>query len=685
MEPETERPRRFSFQLLCAFLLALFCAGACGQTFTTPNPGPGMVPITGTWQFHTGDDLAWANPAYDDSGWQAIRGDEGWGAQGHPGYTGYAWYRKRIDVAAGKTPLGIFISRTPAAYEVFWNGQRIGSVGSLPPQAHWYVYGNDAVFSLDNEAGAHGVLCLRFWAPPAVTASDPSAGGLRRIQQIGSLSLLRQQSQFLDYSSEHRKLPDNVAATLTCAAGMLSLLFYLRGSRQAGYLGLSLLLLGNTVGAVAGSLLHTLYFVSYQFLNQLDSSGVDIGLWLVLLSAFGLSGSRRWRVVTVIVLAVYLIAQCAEVAMLPFWQHAGPGLLRTDAIATQVYTVLELYPLFLVGFGLAHRRAWRFVPLGLLATLYNSYQPLAIFLIFIRPGMGNSFIQWHLQVGAYNFYLSTLLSWLLILTLVITVVLQQMEEGRRQAHLEQEIRSAQEVQQILIPEKIPSIPGLAVASVYKPASEVGGDFFQVIPPSPDEPGAGTLVIVGDVSGKGLKAAMTVSLIVGTLRTLAEVNSSPAAILAGLNRRLLGRIQGGFATCLVLRLDPGGNATLANAGHLAPFRDGLEWELPSSLPLGLTPHAEYEEVRTRLNEAETFTLITDGVLEARNSKGELYGFDRLATLMRGRPTAEQVADEACRFGQDDDITVLSITREAMTRGPSRAPLSATGLHTLPAAG
>jgi serine phosphatase RsbU (regulator of sigma subunit) len=341
---------------------------------------------------------------------------------------------------------------------------------------------------------------------------------------------------------------------------------------------------------------------------------------------------------------------------------------------------MELYPLLLVGFGLARRRTWAFVPLGLLAILYSSFQPLSLFLDFIHAGMAQRLITWHLQFGNYYFDLFTLLSWLLILALVVTVVLQQLQEGRRQAHLEQEIRSAQEIQRILIPEEIPSIPGLAVTSVYKPASEVGGDFFQIIPPPPDGPSAGTLVIVGDVSGKGLKAAMTVSLIVGTLRTLAEVNRSPAAILAGLNRRLLGRTHGGFATCVVLRIDPDGTTTLANAGHLAPFRDGLEWELPPSLPLGLTPDAEYEEVRTRLHEAESFTLITDGVLEARNSKGELYGFDRLATLMRERPSAEQVADEACRFGQDDDITVLSMTRET-----NQAPLPVISLHTLPAAG
>ncbi len=284
-----------------------------------------------------------------------------------------------------------------------------------------------------------------------------------------------------------------------------------------------------------------------------------------------------------------------------------------------------------------------------------------------------------MELGTYKFGATTVLSWLLVLTLAVTVVRRQLAEGRRQAHLEGEMRSAQEIQHILIPEEIPSIPGLAVSSVYKPAAEVGGDFFQVIPPDPDDPDAGTLstlIVVGDVSGKGLKAAMTVSLIVGTLRTLADATRSPTAILTGLNRRLLGRTQGGFATCLVLRLDADGTATLANAGHLTPFRDGVEWDVPASLPLGLTADAEYDEVRTHLREAETLTVITDGVLEARNGEGELYGFERVAALMRERPSAEQVAEAACSFGQEDDITVLSVKREVI-REPSRV----NGLRTV----
>jgi serine phosphatase RsbU (regulator of sigma subunit) len=162
--------------------------------------------------------------------------------------------------------------------------------------------------------------------------------------------------------------------------------------------------------------------------------------------------------------------------------------------------------------------------------------------------------------------------------------------------------------------------------------------------------------------------MTVSLIVGALRSLAETTSDPAQILAGLNRRLYGRLHQGFATCLVLRLDPTGACTLSNAGHLPPFLNGQELALPGALPLGLSPIADYEETTVRLAPNDRLTLYTDGLVEARNASGELYGFTRLTQLIATKPDATQAAEAAVSFGQDDDVTVLTLTRDPV---PTRA--------------
>jgi serine phosphatase RsbU (regulator of sigma subunit) len=227
------------------------------------------------------------------------------------------------------------------------------------------------------------------------------------------------------------------------------------------------------------------------------------------------------------------------------------------------------------------------------------------------------------------------------------------EHGQRQTALEQEMRNARAVQQVLIPEEIPSVPGFKIESVYKPAGEVGGDFFQILPTPED----GLLVVIGDVSGKGMPAAMTVSLLVGTVRTLAHYTLNPGEILAAMNQRMLARSHGGFTTCLVLRVDPDGSVIVANAGHLAPYRNGEEAEIENGLPLGLAADVDYPETKLQLEPEEMLTLVSDGVVEARNQAGELFGFERTG-IMSQRP-AEEIAQAAQAFGQEDDITVVTL--------------------------
>ncbi len=241
---------------------------------------------------------------------------------------------------------------------------------------------------------------------------------------------------------------------------------------------------------------------------------------------------------------------------------------------------------------------------------------------------------------------------LFLLTIGLIIFQRFTRITRDQAQAHADLESARSIQQVLIPEALPAIPNLRIESVYHPAQQVGGDFFQIIPVQ-----EGTVIAIGDVSGKGLPAAMNVALIVGTLRTIAEQTSSPALILAGLNRRLLGR-GGGFTTCLVLHILTTGEVTLANAGHLNPYLDGAELELPSGLPLGLTLESAYTEATLTLAACDTLTLITDGVVEAANPQTrELFGFDRTAAIS-DRP-AHEIAATAQAFGQEDDIAVLTL--------------------------
>ena len=156
--------------------------------------------------------------------------------------------------------------------------------------------------------------------------------------------------------------------------------------------------------------------------------------------------------------------------------------------------------------------------------------------------------------------------------------------------------------------------------------------------------------------------MTVSLIVGAVRTLAKFAPQPAQMLAEINERLHGRLQGGFATCIVLLLNPDGTCILSSAGHPAPFLNQRA-DLPGALPLGLDSAESYHQLSLQLHQGDHFSLYTDGLLEARNASGELYGFERLEVLFGKRPSASQASQEAVAFGQEDDITVLTLTRLA----------------------
>jgi serine phosphatase RsbU (regulator of sigma subunit) len=128
------------------------------------------------------------------------------------------------------------------------------------------------------------------------------------------------------------------------------------------------------------------------------------------------------------------------------------------------------------------------------------------------------------------------------------------------------------------------------------------------------------------------------------------------------------MQNGFVTCLVLRLEPSGKCCAANAGHLSPFLNHEEMELPPALPLGLISDGSYENVAFAMAIGDRLTLYTDGLLEARNAARELFGFGRVRSLIATNPDAHAASQAAVAFGQNDDITVLTVTRESAVAEP-----------------
>jgi hypothetical protein len=246
---------------------------------------------------------------------------------------------------------------------------------------------------------------------------------------------------------------------------------------------------------------------------------------------------------------------------------------------------------------------------------------------------------------------------LLIAVIFILLIRRVLLSVRRQRQLALDVKQAQEVQQVILPEHRIVLPGFEIESEYRPALEVGGDFFQIIPHASDE---SLLIVAGDVAGKGLKAGMLVALLVGAIRSTAEFDPEPAAILAALNRRLLGRGDA-RATCLALQIRRDGAVVLANAGHLPPYLNGVPIEIEGSLPLGLIQDLECSVLEFQLSASDRLLLVSDGVPEATDEQRRLLGFERVLELLRSQPTAAQIAEAAQAFGQEDDISVISVTR------------------------
>ena len=298
--------------------------------------------------------------------------------------------------------------------------------------------------------------------------------------------------------------------------------------------------------------------------------------------------------------------------------------------------------------------ALQFLFMGLLAHFFPD-APRAVQLNPAEIGRLHSRLAF--DAGAIN--LSIVLGYVGFVYVSVSEARKYLRTQTEKATLEGEMAAAHEIQRVMVPENLPPIRGYAVESVYFPAEEVGGDFFQLMCLKSGR----TLIVIGDVSGKGLRAAMIVSMIVGMLCTLSGFTEEPAEILDELNRRLCSRTHGGFATCLAVCLDNGGRLTLANAGHPTPYLNGSEIPFAGSMPLGLVETASYSQTNLEIGVGDRVVLLTDGIPEARNQQGALLGFPKVAALLREGANVRTVAEAAQHFGQNDDLTVISIARTA----------------------
>src|SRR5215207_1412544 len=258
---------------------------------------------------------------------------------------------------------------------------------------------------------------------------------------------------------------------------------------------------------------------------------------------------------------------------------------------------------------------------------------------------------------------------------VLEATRQRLEQERiERERIEQELQLARSIQQASLPKEVPSLQGWQISPYYHPAREVGGDFYDFHLLSEDRLG----VVVGDATGKGVPAALVMASARSMLRAVAQVSESPGDVLRRVNDSLVADIPPNmFVTCFYAILDPeSANLRYANAGHDLPYLHRLSGEAEElrarGMPLGLMPGMSYEEKQTVLDAGEVALFYSDGLVEAHDPKGEMFGFPRLRTLISEHGEDLSLGDlllEELHFfvgegwEQEDDITLLTLRRSA----------------------
>src|SRR5215210_2004378 len=255
---------------------------------------------------------------------------------------------------------------------------------------------------------------------------------------------------------------------------------------------------------------------------------------------------------------------------------------------------------------------------------------------------------------------------------IVTPFLEEIEQQTRErARVEQELRVARTIQQASLPKEVPELEGWQISPHYRPAREVGGDFYEFL----DLPNGHLGLVVGDATGHGVPAALLMSTTCGMLRAVALSVDSPGEVLERVNEALSARIPANmFVTCFYAILDlKNGSLRYANAGHDLPYvqRDGRAEELMArGMPLGLMPGMGYEEKEIVLHAGEAALFYSDGLVEAHDPKGEMFGFPRLRSLVAEHDyeglLVDFLVDKLRSFTgygweQEDDITLVTLQR------------------------
>jgi hypothetical protein len=633
-------------------------ASAAAQAPTEPSSIRTVLNLNGPWRFQQGDDLEWAEPGFDDSHWQTVILSEPLTAQGVDSYTGYAWYRMRLGseqlaqfkTASANAPLELLVSSEGVGQlDVFVNGLEAGHTRGMTERQAMYQSPPFVVRISSTDAAGTAVVAIRSWAGPPYTVGR---GLIEKIELGADDDIADRLSMAIGRQwNEHVTAALGVTFLFLCVT-VLGAALYTWQRHHAEYLWLALLCLSVAAGGAAD---------------------VAFGLAAMPVDAYRIFSSWMGRIFMAVTLEFVLRFTATEERRTVRIMQVAVLLLPIVAMTPlqQVYEVLSVAAeiVFCAMVSVLLYRAWRrgkqeagvmLLPFLLGATA-DSADTILDFAAS-KHWLPQQFASHRFHLGPIEFGTGTISYTVFLASLVAVILFRFIRISEVEQRSTAEIAAARSVQALLIPTQLPSNKNFMLESAYLPVNGVGGDFFQVLPLKDDS----LLIVVGDVSGKGLQAAMNSSTLVGALRN--ELSHDPGTVLDHLNHVLLGAVSSPgavpeldaapcFATCLCARIYPDGTLTVANAGHLSPYRDGRELELPPGLPLGVIADSHYEQTTFLLNRGDRLVFLSDGVVEAQNSEGELFGFER--TQQVSNEPARYIAQTAKHFGQTDDITVVSL--------------------------
>ena len=616
---------------------------AVPATFSLQTERDALLTLHDPIRFRSGDDPRWSDPAFDDSAWQLIQADRSWKSAGFNDLHGLAWYRFVVILPEGNESYSMRLPAIRTAYELYLNGQLLHASGDMPPHAVMFVTVPE-VISLPTRSAKTLHLALRVWQDPVWCSYKP--GGPQGGILIGRSSLIEDRFVYERLARLWRNSDWFNLTALELFAGLTALALFLFGRTEREYLWFSVLALcfalGHALALWARLKAHPVH--PLESLESICFTGYLAASLMFYRTLVAGKNTAAFRVTLLCCVLWFLNAQT-------------PFLPKYPATLENVGELIFIVPIYVWILALLFQRArdkwpdaWLLaVPVTLLVGTAFYMQLVFTISTFGHPEVMGFYPILH---GLFYADMKDVAEGFFLLTMLLILGNRFARTRRASDRAAAELDAARSVQRVLVPDSLPIVPGLGIASAYYPAQQVGGDFFQIIPlPSGD-----TLVVIGDVAGKGVAAALTVSLIVGTLRTLADYTEGPAEVLSNLNRYLSGRASG-VTTCLVMQFSADCQSVrIANAGHLSPYIDAFEIATEANLPLSFVPDALYAESVYPLRMGQRLVLLTDGVPEAMHDR-ELFGFDRTCSLCFG--LANDIANAARTFGQTDDITVLSI--------------------------